>query len=101
MDITVLEFGACCTPKFHWKLAGCLYSVLFRPVILAALIGNVAAVPVARESLGLIISTGIGVLTCRLNGMFGPALYMSLPWIRSYMMPIPPRTTVLPPPVRS
>ena len=45
----------------------------------AGLIGRAAAVPVARVSRGLSNSTGAGVLTCKLNGMFAPALYMSLP----------------------
>ena len=47
--------------------------------MVAGLIGSAAAVPVASERLGFTNSTGPGVLTWKLNGMFGPALYMSLP----------------------
>ena len=49
------------------------------PVIAAGLIGNVAALPVAKAMFGLSIRTGPGVLTFRLKGMLGPASYMSLP----------------------
>ena len=52
---------------------------LAKPVMLAALIGKEAAVPLVRARAGLVNSTGTGLETCKLNGMLGPALYMSLP----------------------
>ena len=68
--------------------------------MLAGLIGRVAAVPVLIARLGF-VNVVLFSVTFKLNGILGPALYMSLPWMRSYMMPKPPRTTVLPLPLRS
>ena len=45
----------------------------------AGLIGKAAVEPVASATFGLFISTGPGVLTFKLNGMLGPASYISLP----------------------
>src|SRR5579871_2876408 len=68
--------------------------------MLGGLIGLAAAVPVARRMFGSSIVTLLFV-TLRLKGVLAPALYISLPWIRSYISPAPPRTTVFPLPVRS
>src|SRR5580658_6018148 len=42
----------------------------------------------------------VGKLTLAEKGEFPAMLYTSFPWMRSYMIPYPPRSTVLPEPVR-
>src|SRR5579872_540807 len=68
--------------------------------MLGTVIGEATVRPLARFVFGLLNDTEAFV-TLALNGTFVPELYMSLPWMRSYMTPKPPRRTVFPPPERS
>src|SRR5215469_11201493 len=63
--------------------------------MLATVMGATSEALVLRSVPGFSNSTLLK-LTLVLKGTLGPALYMSLPWMRSYIMPNPPRRTVLP-----
>jgi hypothetical protein len=65
------------------------------PVMLPTEMEGPAAVFERMLTAGLLSNTLLFVILA-LKGWLGPALYMSLPCIRSYMTPKPPRTTVLP-----
>src|SRR5450432_1948114 len=68
--------------------------------MLPTVMGAARVWPVSKLVLGFDSDTLLKV-TLVLNGWLGPALYMSLPWMRSYMVPKPPRRMVLLLPVTS
>ncbi len=67
---------------------------LSRPVMLATVIGCNEGTPLLSCVPGFASSMLLKLMLV-LNGTLGPALYMSLPWMRSYMTPNPPRTNGL------
>ena len=58
------------------------------------------AIPVARAAVGADRATLLKLMLAA-RGTVPALLYTSFPWMRSYMMPYPPRITVLPFPLRS
>ena len=87
-------------PRLNWLLLGGAYSFRFKPTRLLIGMDAGTVVPVSRLVLGFESDT-LGKATLAEKGTFPAVLYTSFPWTRSYIMPYPPRSTVLPEPVRS